>query len=196
MQYYVTSDLHFFHKNILKFQPNRQYASVDEMNEYIVNHINSVMDPLGPDVGLYHLGDLSFGRPDQTRKLLSRIKCNVYLLYGNHDSNLADSIEGLSNFHIVGTERRLKCEDSGGKLHDVYMHHFPWQVWNKSHHGSLHIHGHCHGSLDQSNAGRRADVGFDTTDITGKHENRIFSLVEVVDALSKKDIVTGRKYGP
>lgn len=189
---YVTSDLHFFHRNILRFQPNRRFSSIDEMNEYIVKHINTTVKP---GEVLYHLGDLSFANAVVTNRLLSRITCDVRLIFGNHDQNLVESIRGLPNFSIIGTEKRIKHQDSEGVFHEVYMHHFPWQVWNKSHHGSMHIHGHCHGSLDQRNAGRRADVGFDTTDITGKAESRIFNLTEVIDVLRKKEIVNSRKYG-
>ena len=38
--------------------------------------------------------------------------------------------------------------------------HFPIHSWNRQHHGSIHLHGHTHGSLDNSHL-FRFDMGVD-----------------------------------
>ena len=53
-------DHHFFHKNILEYEPiARPFASVEEMNEAMVERWNSVVKPYDK---VYHLGDFCFGR--------------------------------------------------------------------------------------------------------------------------------------
>lgn len=53
---WITSDTHFFHVNILKY--NRpQFKDVDEMNEFIIKQWNEC---IGPEDIVYHLGDFAF----------------------------------------------------------------------------------------------------------------------------------------
>lgn len=187
---WITSDLHFFHKNILKFQPNRaaQFASVDEMNAFIVRHIN---ETVGEDGILFHLGDLSFGRADETVDLLGAIKVReVHSVFGNHDDeehmrSLARrlSLVGSTKWIFHGERITLKTQ----KNEEMVCDHFPLQVWNKSHHNAYHVHGHCHGSLSNEGYGRRCDVGFDSPHVTGKAENRIFRLDEVFAYLMSRE---------
>ncbi len=39
--------------------------------------------------------------------------------------------------------------------------HFPILSWRNMHHGSWMLHGHSHGRLDNTGAGKRLDVGVD-----------------------------------
>ena len=41
---YLTSDLHFNHANILKYEPeSRPFSSIEEMNEVIIQNWNEVV---------------------------------------------------------------------------------------------------------------------------------------------------------
>jgi calcineurin-like phosphoesterase family protein len=40
---YVTSDWHLSHKNILKYDKNRNFESLDEMNEYIISTVEATL---------------------------------------------------------------------------------------------------------------------------------------------------------
>jgi hypothetical protein len=47
----------------------------------------------------------------------------------------------------------------------VELCHFPIFSWNRRPHGTCHLHGHCHGSIDEYNEYSqelRFDVGFDS----------------------------------
>jgi calcineurin-like phosphoesterase family protein len=84
---WVISDTHFGHENILKFkdkdgQPVRDFESVEEMNETMVDRWNSVVKQ-GDKV--YHLGDVFFGSKDNFKTLWPRLKGHKRLIVGNHD---------------------------------------------------------------------------------------------------------------
>jgi calcineurin-like phosphoesterase family protein len=188
---WISSDLHFFHKNILKFQPNRgnRWANADEMNAWIVNHIN---ETVGPNGVFIHLGDLTFGRYDETVELLSGIKVKeVHSILGNHDDdqhmfNMCRRLSsvGYTKWWMHGERLTLKF----GKNEEMVCDHFALQVWNKSHYGVMHVHGHTHGSLSNEGYGRRCDVGFDSPHVTGEPANRIFRLDEVAAYLMARPI--------
>lgn len=188
---FVTSDLHFFHKNILKFQPNRaeRYSSVEAMNETIVKDINTTVGKKGT---LWHLGDLSFGRDEETLDVLASLDvAQVNLLLGNHDDY--DRIHRLVNrlhssfrgWRLYGHYHELTMADKDRQT--IVLAHFPQQVWHKNHYGSIHLHGHCHGSLSNKGFGRRADAGWDSTDFGTP--NRVHSITEIRNTLNPVEIV-------
>lgn len=189
-QVWLTSDLHFFHKNILSFVETRgsRFSSTEEMNNGIVEEINSTVGAAGT---LYHLGDLSFGKYDQTVELLSRINVNrLFLIYGNHDnpdtiSRIAKAVNTNHGRLMIsfGHERINLRTNSVGR---IVLDHYPLHVWRDSHRGSIHFHGHTHGSLSNDGFGRRADVGWDSTHFG--EPNRLFRLDEAIEHMMKRAI--------
>jgi calcineurin-like phosphoesterase family protein len=100
-----------------------------------------------------------------------RLNCkNVIVITGNHDHHFAKpKIRDL--FTEVVPIKELIIE--GIK---VVLCHYPLNVWNESHKGSIHLFGHCHGSLPEmdwkgnlisdqffpeSEKAKRMDVGID-----------------------------------
>ena len=80
---FVTSDTHFSHVNIIKYC-NRPYASVEEMNNALIDNWNSVVKN---DDLVIHLGDFALGRTIQDiKKHLDKLNGNKILILGNHDS--------------------------------------------------------------------------------------------------------------
>lgn len=82
---WVTSDTHFFHENILKFEGGRpEFSSVEEMNEHMIFCWNSVVRQ-GDKV--YHLGDVAMGpgMREGMGALMSRLNGSKRLIVGNHD---------------------------------------------------------------------------------------------------------------
>ena len=87
-----TSDTHYNHTNICKSSTKwdtdrggktRDFPSLCEMNDTLVNNINEVV---GEDDILIHLGDWSFGGFDSIAEFRDRIICkNIHLVFGNHD---------------------------------------------------------------------------------------------------------------
>lgn len=147
MNTFFTSDTHFFHKNILKYT-DRPFKDVEEMNEALIDQWNRVV---GPDDVIYHLGDVIFGGKDKIPLILPRLKGIKILVAGNHDNKnrLSTHFKEIHNY----------LEVSGHNGERFILSHFPFEVWNLSHRGSFHLHGHSHGSLPS--IGRRLDVGID-----------------------------------
>ena len=104
---------------------------------------------------LYHLGDFAFRSVKDITEYRERINCkNVHLLLGNHDK-------------LKLHEKRLFMTVSGYKelryaKQTIVMCHYAMRVWNKSHHGSIMLYGHSHGSLPSQ--GKSFDVGVDCWD--------------------------------
>ena len=82
---FLTSDTHFNHLNILAYEPkSRPFASVEEMNEAIIERWNSVVSP---EDEVYHLGDFFMGQLTDIEPILSRLNGKITLIKGNHDQN-------------------------------------------------------------------------------------------------------------
>lgn len=186
---WLTSDLHFFQKNILKYVETRgrRFSSVEEMNAGIVEEINT---KVGRDGVLYHLGDLSFGKMDKTIQIIGQLEIKeLRLIYGNHDNHgvmraMASAVNFIKKRDMVvpiGERTYIQTK----KAYCI-LDHYPGQVWKDSHKGSIQFHGHTHGSLSNEGFGRRADVGWDSPHF-GK-PNRIFRLDEAIEHMMTRDV--------
>ncbi len=149
MTIYYTSDTHYNHTNVIRFN-DRPFTSVDEMNEAMIKNWNSVV---GHHDTVYHLGDFAFDKnPGQ---YFYRLNGKKNLITGNHDKNATknlpwDSVNGL-----------LEISDHNLK---IVLCHYGMRVWNRSHHGAIHLYGHSHGRLPGSD--QSLDVGVDSWDYT------------------------------
>lgn len=84
---YVTADLHFGHKSIIKFQERNKFETIEDHDNFIIRQLNAT---LKPNDTLYVLGDVGFRSPSQTLAELGqkirRIECaRKVLIMGNHD---------------------------------------------------------------------------------------------------------------
>jgi calcineurin-like phosphoesterase family protein len=152
---FITSDHHFGHGNVIRYS-NRPFASADEMDEALIRAWNARV----PHNGIvYHLGDFSFHKNrERTKGIRHRLNGTIRLLKGNHDrlkGDMLDLFEWVKDYYEAKSPSGVK----------VVMCHYPFMTWNKSHHNSWSLHGHCHNSLrppapldDQ----KRMDVGVDT----------------------------------
>ena len=91
---FIISDTHFGHANILKFTDSTtgerirpQFASVEEMDEHMVERWNSVV---GDSDIVYHLGDVYF---EHGHRVLPRLKGRKRLILGNHDNGKSEYIQ-------------------------------------------------------------------------------------------------------
>lgn len=173
---WFTSDTHFGHKNICRgetrwatidkdtgmkipSQNTRDFETLEEMNNVLVENINKNVKE--NDI-LWHLGDWSFGEGNTIvfRKLLN-VK-TIHLILGNHDHIIAKYPELQKLFSSVslgyGWPKSPMIKD-----HKFVLSHFPMLVWDQHIHGSIHLHGHSHGSLQDKNYYERRvmDVGID-----------------------------------
>jgi len=158
---FFTSDQHYGHANILKYQPNRGWANVEEMNEGLITNHNRVV---GVGDTVYMLGDFGFLPQDQILWILTRLNGNKILLTGNHDKGF-----NATFCHNLLASGALKEVHRPGYLEvkingNFYvMNHYAQRVWNRSHYGTFHLYGHSHGSLPS--LGKSVDVGVDSKDM-------------------------------
>ena len=159
---WFTADEHYGHANIIRYC-DRPFATVEEMNEEIIRRHNEVVQE--GDV-VYHLGDFTFGKPEQYS---NRLRGRHVFLQGNHDR------KNLHHPQIL----RLKWEDTCGERQVIVMCHYAMRVWDKSHFNSWQLFGHSHGTLEE--VGKQLDVGVDT------HDFYPYSIEEVAEIMETKD---------
>lgn len=173
-QVFFTSDLHFGHKNILKYCPGRvekiyEWARqhgvlvteeniIECMDNWLVDLWNSQVSKVDT---VYILGDFSFHPAEKNRKILDKLNGKKFLILGNHDGNS----DKLTNwFEQITQIKEVKYKDESNETFCFELCHFPMVSWNRKEHGTIHLHGHCHGNLDGYNVTQpdlRIDVGLD-----------------------------------
>ena len=149
---YFTSDLHFWHRNIIEYC-KRPFASVEEMNEGLIDRWNNRVRSTDT---IYVLGDVSFGDADQTDQVLLRLNGFKHLIIGNHDRHGRHSRKTPypweNHFLTIADYKRVKVEG-----HKFVLCHFPFASWER---GYVNLHGHTHGM--HPSYYRQHDVGVDS----------------------------------
>lgn len=119
---FFTSDTHYNHKNICrgvsewedKRFRTRDFNTLDQMNDTIVNNINELV---GKDDILIHLGDWSFGGLDSIPVFRERLLCEtIYLIYGNHDHHIEDNKQ-LKTHYIDSDTCKITRGDINENFH-------------------------------------------------------------------------------
>ena len=172
---YFTSDHHFGHKNIIRFT-DRPFATVEEMNETLIQNWNN---KIRPNDDVYHLGDVALCHQTELAAILNRLNGKIHLIKGNHENaalGCAKQFEWIKDYYELTVE---DAEAKGGKQKIVLLH-YAMRVWNKSHHGSYHLYGHSHGTLPDDATMRSIDVGVDT------HNFAPISYQEVKELMKQK----------
>ena len=135
MNLYI-SDLHFGHKNVIKFD-DRPFDNVDENDEALICLWN---DKVKTEDHIYIVGDFCYrnGRPEQW--YLKQLNGHKHQILGNHDIKIQSNEVAMSYFESVDYIKIIKDEEK-----DIVLCHFPLASWSMEHHGSWHIYGHVHG---------------------------------------------------
>jgi calcineurin-like phosphoesterase family protein len=81
MTTWFTSDTHFGHARIIELA-DRPFASVEEMNEALVERWN---ERVAPEDTVIHLGDVALGPIEESLKYIERLNGFKILVVGNHD---------------------------------------------------------------------------------------------------------------
>src|SRR5271170_4557180 len=132
MTTYLIGDTHFGHKNILTFKRNdgtplRNFATIEEMDEYLVQCWNSVVKD---DDTVIHMGDVVMNR--KNLPIVRRLKGRKILIRGNHDT--APTKELMEYFEeIYGTY----------VYKDIILSHIPIAKDCLDRFG-VNVHGHLH----------------------------------------------------
>lgn len=157
MKTFITSDLHFGHKNIMKFCPQNRghFTDTDQMREEMIRMWN---ERVSEGDLVYILGDVAFLSAADAVKIMRRLNGRKILVEGNHDRKLLNDLVFRSCFEEV--HKYLWITYNGVQ---VVMCHFPFLEWDQMHRGSLHFFGHLHGGKTGQEKYRCKDVGYDAT---------------------------------
>ena len=147
MRYYI-ADLHFFHGALNDKMDRRGFASVEEMNEYMIEKWNKKVRK-NDDVVI--IGDLSWGNVQETNALLQRLKGKLYLVCGNHDRFVnnkemnPDRLKWIKHYAELSDNRRK-----------VVLCHYPIMCYNgqyrvdeKGEPKTYMLYGHVHDTQDE-----------------------------------------------
>lgn len=158
---YFTSDLHFFHGNVIKYN-KRPFGSVEEMNEALIRNWNNIVSE-GDDI--YILGDLTLKGVSFATKILQELNGNKFLVKGNHDMFVNQSSFDKTNFIWIKDYHELEYD---GQYFILF--HYPIESWNGAMNKSIHLHGHQHNKSVYNFENRekgvlKFDVGVDANDM-------------------------------
>lgn len=173
MKNFFTSDLHFFHDNVVEY--SKRPWTAEEQTEKLIEIWNS---QVGKKDNVYHLGDFAFIRQkkniDNLISVIKRLNGKKHFILGNHcdqkiwakigeDRNLCEWVKDYAKVNIEGKK--------------VILCHYAFRVWDCSHHGSFNLYGHSHGNL--ASIGKQLDVGIDNSiKVLGEH--RLFTWEDIV----------------
>lgn len=158
---FFVSDTHFGHANIIKYS-QRPFLDVEDMNEKMVEAWNNTVQQ--GDI-VYHLGDVAFMNYYKFTNLWRRLNGQKHIILGNHDKMITSNREDLLKNHKIGSISTYREIYVGDQMFVLF--HYGQRVWNKSHHGTIHLYGHSHGSLPPF--GKSVDVGVDCKEITSEY---------------------------
>lgn len=193
---FFTSDTHYGHTNICRATTRwtdadnvtRDFESLEQMNDCIVNYINTTV---GENDILFHLGDFSFGGFENIKEFRNKINCkNIHLVLGNHDHHIERNKENIQNLfssvnNYVKLDVRRPSATKKGEMekYNFVLMHFPIASWDGMNDGVMHLHGHVHLPPHLCIAeGRAMDVGVDGNFMD------IYSLNVVVGLLRNRPI--------
>ena len=149
MRYYI-ADCHFYHKDLLTQLDQRGFATVEEMNNYMIARWNEKVKKRDEVV---ILGDFSMGDAGQTNAILERLQGKLYLITGNHDNRFLRN----KSFH----RERFQWIAPYAEMHDegrkVVLCHYPIMCYNgqysrnkKGEPRRYMLYGHVHDSHDET----------------------------------------------
>lgn len=166
----------------------RNFNTIEEMNQSIIKSINSVV---GKNDILISGGDWSLGGWENIWHFRKQIVCeNIIHVNGNHDEHIEKNkffnflekqgdviyeISDPSKYRVEGDnpDMNVYAQDIFTEVHDllylkidktyVVVSHEPFEIWRNKNIGAIHIHGHVHHGLDNSELNtkfKRVDVGW------------------------------------
>lgn len=153
---YFISDTHFGHKGSLTWPGGnaRPFKDAKQMNSIMISNWNAIVSP---EDTVYHLGDFAYKASTTMIKYwFNSLNGEIILIKGNHDGQTLKANKQQPRFSFVHDLFELEW---GGKL--FVLCHYPIESWKNKSHGSIHLHGHTHGSsIHMKN---RVDVSVEVT---------------------------------
>ncbi|WP_097006938.1 metallophosphoesterase [Lacrimispora amygdalina] len=148
MRYYI-ADCHFFHLAMNDKMDQRGFESTESMNKFMLKQWNS---RVRKNDEVVILGDLSFGKWEQTQTLVERLNGKKYLIAGNHDKYLNNKSFNKELFKKITSYDEM--QDNNRK---VILCHYPIFCYNGQNRVDdfgnpkvYMLHGHIHNTIDQA----------------------------------------------
>lgn len=189
---FFTSDTHYNHSNICSATTNwvgvenhtRIFNSLSQMNDELVNNINSI---IGENDILIHLGDWSFGGFEKISEFRNRILCkNIHITYGNHDHHIRKDKEDIQkiftsthDYLFLDIRRPSVIGMAQMDKYSFVCMHYPIASWDSMSDGVIHLHGHVHLPPHlRIGDGKSIDVGVDGNGLKPLSLDEILSLMK------------------
>ena len=130
---FLTSDMHFGHENIIKYE-NRPFADVEAMDNAIIKNWNKIVSK--NDIVIV-AGDVSFYGKEKTAEIVQQLHGRKILIKGNHDGRnngwwMDVGFDEVSSYPIIYKEW-------------IVIQHEPPTYYNDAT-PYFYIYGHVHGS--------------------------------------------------
>ena len=188
---WFTSDLHFGHKNVIKFC-NRPFVDIKEMGEKLIENWNQCVKE--NDI-IFVLGDVFwFNDSHAIKKVLNRLNGIIYIIPGNHD-DFASYHRVVDNPSIILcgdiVQVFLESEDNRWckKIIELWLSHYPLMTWPHRENGSINLFGHIHSQPDKTEGvdqdlplhKNQCDVGVDQWNYKPVKLERLLWDMNIVD---------------
>ena len=137
---FFTSDLHFGHENVIRFD-NRPFDTVEEMDEEMIKHWNA---KVGKGDIVYVLGDFIWkAATNEAVSIIRRLNGQIILIKGNHDRFLHNAaakkaLAGIKDYDDIC----VTLED--GTTRRCILSHYFIPFYNGHRYQAIHLHGHSH----------------------------------------------------
>lgn len=133
---YVSSDHHFKHKNIMQYA-GRDFASVDHMDEHMIEQHNKTVKP---DDVVFLLGDIAFCGINEANKFLDRMNGYKIMVIGNHDWDKKTKTVKAYNVDEIHMSYCMEIGET-----EVLMTHVPLRsTLLLDRPNVINVHGHIH----------------------------------------------------
>jgi len=181
---WFTADAHFGHSRVIEYA-KRPFASVEEMDQTMINNWNSVV---GKQDIVYYLGDFSFYKDQQkTVDVINKLNgSEIHLILGNHDKHMKTfvkekftSVQHYKEIYVPDSE----CHLPKGQM--IVLMHYAMRVFNKSHRGVIQLYGHSHGTLPGNS--QQLDVGVDSWNFTPVSYEQIKEKLKTLPLFRSED---------
>lgn len=147
MRYYI-SDMHFFHEALNTQMDNRGFATVEEMNTYMISQWNKKIKKKDE---VFILGDFSYAKGEKTNEILRQLNGKLYLIQGNHDYFVKDKKFDSSRFEWILPYAEI--HDNGRKVilshYPVFCYNGQYRLLKSGEPRTYMLYGHVHDTQDQ-----------------------------------------------
>ncbi len=137
---FFTSDLHFGHENVIRFD-NRPFNTVEEMDEEMIKRWNAKVRK--GDI-VYVLGDFIWkAATNEAVSIIRRLNGQIILIKGNHDRFLHNAAAKKALAGIKDYDDICVTLEDGTTRRCILSHYFiPFYIGHR--YQAIHLHGHSH----------------------------------------------------